>query len=204
MLTEQYIDKLLTPWTSPFRIDYDGTSQTHPKNHGRVGFFAESRFNIRANCDRGPDLGHTEIKTIRRDFGNYKDMTIGNVTSKEYHSLIRSSQRPMFRDSDPYSKMQQTLFITYCVVEPGTNPLYSFLYWKNVNLSGLPHHIRMRLQSDYDYCIYAMKSYSYDALSTRVQIPRGATKYLTIAPKGDTQYMYPAWKFRANFLKDVL
>jgi hypothetical protein len=204
MLTKQYIDQVLTPWASPFRINYDGTSQTHPKNYGRVGFFAESRFNVAANCDRGPDLGHTEIKTIRQDeSGNYKDITIGNITKDEYNRLT-SLKRPLFTDSDPYSKMQQTLFIPYCVVEPGDDPWYAFMSWKNVNLNNLPHNIRLKLQADYDQCIHAMKSYSYDALSTKVRIPRGETKYLTIAPKGDTQYVYPAWKFKANFLKDVL
>lgn len=204
MLTKTYVDQVLTPWVHPFTIVYDGTSQTHPNNHGRVGFFAESKFNVIANSSRSPDLGHTEIKTIRQDFGKYKDMSIGNMTTEEYHRLRCSSKRPMFQDSDPYSKMQQTLFITYCVVEPGDDPWYSILSWKNINLSELPHNIRMRLQADYDQCVHAIKSYSYKELSTKVRIPRGATKYLTIAPKGDTQYVYPAWKFRANFLKDIL
>jgi hypothetical protein len=204
MLTKTYVDQVLSPWVSPFKIDYDGTSQTHPNNHGRVGFFAESKFHVAANSDRGPDLGHTEIKTVRSDFGNYKNMSIGLVTKDEYRNLRNSSQRLKFENSEPYKKMHQTLFITYCVVSPGTNPVYSILSWKNVNLNELPHNIRMRLQADYDQCVHAMKSYSFDELSDKVRIPRGATKYLTIVPKGDTQYVYPSWKFKANFLKDIL
>ena len=204
MLTESYIQQVLEPLKTPFNIKYNGTSQTHPKNHGRFGFKVESIFGVVPNSHQGADLGHTEIKCVQKQLGKFKDMSIGILSQDEYNWLHNSTAKVKFDQSVPFQKMKQTLFVSYAILESGDNPLYGVLNWKNVSLDKLPHNIRIQLQADYDYCVYMIQNSSYSRLKTESFCPRGATKYLSLSRKGDQDYVYPVWKFKAAFLRDIL
>lgn len=203
-LTESIVKKILSPYVDPFKIADNGSSQTNFYNHGRLGFFIESKFGVVPNSERGPDLGagSWEIKTVLIKKGSPGAISIGTVPEYEYRRIKHGPDNQQFVSSDPFKKMKKTLYVYYTKTEDLVDPLYTVDRWKLVDLEDVGAKKAMILREDYKKCVWVMKNYSYAQLSSK-KCPITKTHYLSLSCKGDKDYTYPAWKFNSTWTKDI-
>jgi hypothetical protein len=200
-MNHQLVESKIGHLRTPFKIHVDGTSQTHLLNNGRFGFFIEKQFGIVPNCDKAPDFGHTELKTIQ--YGNR--MTIGNMTDREYNK-ITGTEHNYFSTSAPYNKVKNTLLVVYEKLKKRPEPEYVIRNWTMFNLDELSSYDKIILQEDYKFICNYIKKYSdsRDNLTELIQYDGSISgDYLALAYKGSYGYNYPAWGFHSRFMKKL-
>lgn len=194
------VEQILSPYRKSFIIEEDGTSQTDLRNNGRVGFFVEKLFGIRPNSDRGPDLGNWEIKTVRPG----TKVSIGTMPDSEFRR-IKNSVSHVFSTSDPYQKMKNTLFIFYDKIEDWPDPVYIIRGWGACRLDSMSDSIKTVLDSDYrGICKEIANRSSRDSLTDYLKkYGTMSGRFLSLAYKGDRDYVYPAWSFTTKFMNSI-
>lgn len=195
------IEKTLSPLRQPFVIVEDGTSQTDLRNNGRVGFHVERLFGIRPNSHRDPDLGSWEIKTTRPG----TKVSIGTMPADEFWRIKHSSSH-IFSLSEPYKKMKNTLFVFYEKIEDYPDPVYIMRGWGTCELDRLSATTKSIIENDYKFiCGEIARRASRETLTDYLKkygVISG--NYLSLAYKGDRDYVYPAWSFTGKFMNSIL
>lgn len=195
------IEQILSPLREPFMILEDGTSQTDLRNNGRVGFHVEKLFGIQPNSSRAPDLGTWEIKTVRPG----TKVSIGTMPESEFWH-IKHAPNHVFSVSEPYRKMKNTLFVFYDKIMDWPDPVYIMRGWGACQLDLLPPSTKTLIETDYRViCREIAQRASRDTLTDYLK------KYgtisgscLSLAYKGDRDYVYPAWSFTSRFMNSIV
>lgn len=190
------VNQVLTPIKlKEFTIPNEGTTKL--ANTGRVGNWIEQQFGIKQNPSTLPDSSYAELKTLGVT-RQVAPASIGNVTWEEY-SAVRNGMNQYWCTSQPYKKMQRTLWVFWDLVDPDPcNPVYKIRSWHYVDLDSLPMWLTQSLDADYQKAAKTFKRRRYE----NAQTVKG--RYLTLGTKGDSQYVYPNWKFTVRFVRCVL
>jgi hypothetical protein len=201
-ITHELVEQVLSPLKTPFTIPYDGTSQTKRTNTGRFGFFIEREFKIGPNNDRSADTTYAEIKSVNiKSKFTITPISIGTIPRSEYCDLVENFPKVSFIGSDPYKKMEKTLYVFYRKTDYD-DPEYNIESWVHVSMSSLDDETKLILENDYRLCVEAMVKHSYDKLSHNTS-QNPYTRYLKLSYKGDGYYNYPCWKFSSEFMKKM-
>lgn len=195
------VEQILSPYRESFIIREDGTSQTDLRNNGRVGFFVEKLFGVLPNSDRGPDLGNWEIKTVRPG----TKVSIGTMPDSEFRR-IKNSVSHLFSTSDPYQKMKNTLFVFYDKIEDWPDPVYIIRGWGACQLDLMSDSVKAVLDADYrGICKEIANRSSRDSLTDYLKkYGTISGRFLSLAYKGDRDYVYPAWSFTTKFMNSIV
>jgi hypothetical protein len=201
-LTHQLVEQSLMPLKgNTFQIDYDGSSQTHPDNSGIFGFFIERLFKIHPNSCRAADTEYAEIKTVKIEGNSFKSVSIGTIPESEYRKIRANNLT--FEQSDPFKKMQKTLYIFYRkTYNEEYNLEFTIDSWIHMDMNFIHEFDKNALERDFQECVYAMKEQSYEDLSDS-GCYRPKTKFLQLTYKGNSYYKYPSWKFSSAWMKKI-
>jgi len=199
----KYIEETLGHLRIPFVIKEDGTSQTQLTNRGRVGFYVERLFNISPNNDRAPDIGRWELKTVCKG----KKITIGTMPDAEVRQICQQAKHD-FSKSDPYKKMENTLFVIYDKISDFPEPSYVMHGWGTCQLNSMSQWVKDELQNNYQYIcrVISAKSHDQDTLTKFLQKHGSISgKFLSLGYKGQgySGYNYPAWSFTTKFVNQL-
>lgn len=197
LLTDhQTVNAILAPLRDrAWSIPNEGTTKLG--NTGRVGNYIEQQFGISQNCSRAADSTYAELKTMGISRRIAKT-SIGNVTYEEYQR-IREGKTASWVASDPYRKMERTLWVFWEYADDDPDcPLYRLRSWHYLDLNELDIRDKMILESDYQTSVKSIRRHSYER-STRT-----SGYYLEMGTKGDSYYVYPNWKFNKEFVEKIL
>jgi hypothetical protein len=202
-ITHQLVEQKLSPLKTPFTIPYDGTSQTKLSNTGRFGFYIERQFKIGPNNDRAADTEYAEFKSVNiKNTFTITPISIGTIPEHEYNRLSSHFPHVSFLNSDPFKKMERTLYVFYRKEGWSDNPTYKVESWVHIDMTTLDDLTKQILENDYWQCVQTMTKHSYRRLSYHTS-QNPSTRYLQLSYKGDGYYNYPCWKFSSEFMKKM-
>jgi hypothetical protein len=162
-------------------------------NTGRVGNWIEQQFGIKQNCSTKPDSAYAELKTLGVT-GKRPMASIGNVSWEEYQK-IRDSSYNHWCTSEPMKKMQRTLWVFWLYEDQYSHsPRYRIQSWHYLDFNELDFNTKLILDNDYEACCREIQRRSYGRSRTV------SGHYLALGTKGDSDYVYPNWKFTSRFV----
>lgn len=214
------INEILNPYRKPFYIPVTGSPLTYPGNTGRVGFFVESLFDIKPNNLRTPDTPFFELKTIR----NGGSVSICTMSEKEL-LRIHDTRDDNFFNSEPYQKMQKTLYVKYEKIPFRLeNTYYRLLDWSLIDFDQIDIKIKKTIQGNYAsicrdiLCLCQMpedwknrsayvRGHAYRNLLTLFLEEFGTISYkhLALSYKGKHKgyHTYPSWSFKSSLITEI-